>query len=161
MMSRVQFEVSKNDSDTHALGSAMMRSQHESTERLLASHTSSTATFVAGLMERIEANMTTRDTRIELLASSHKAQAEAAAASAAAQETFMRQMQLIVNQMPTIQVASGSGGDDPPRYPQGSRPSIEGHGNGKFTLSVSSAMPVRASIPLSRGDDNGERRWGW
>ena len=109
-------------------------------------------------MDKIEANMAIRDNRIELLASSQKAQAEAAAASAAAQDMFMRQMRLIVNKVPTLQVAFGSGGDDPPRHPRGSLPSVEGHGSGKLTLRVSSLGPIRPASSLTRGHDDGECR---
>ena len=141
-MLRMRSEVSHKDSDAQALVSAMLRAQQENTERLLQSHTSSTTAVVAGLMEKIEANMLTRDKRFELLASSQKAQADVAAASAAAQEMFMRQMQFIVSKVPTVLVASGSGGDDPPGNPQGGHSRADGYGDDK---------PARRATSLGRG----------
>ena len=158
-MLRVQSEASRKDNEAQAIVSAMLRVQQENTERLLHNHASTTNTVVAGLVEKIEANLTTRDHSIALLASSQKAQADIAAATAAAQESFMRQMQSILDTAPRVRIASGSGGDEPPRNPRGSCSWADMSGNDNPAPRATSLRRYVSRIPRDPDpdpDDSGD-----
>ena len=95
-----------------------LRLQNEQQERMLVAHASSTHSLVGGLKASVERCLIDYDSRIDLVATSQKAQAEAATQQAQAQHHFLRQVQSMMAEAPAMRVVAGGNGDEPPRCPR-------------------------------------------